>query len=826
GAATTFGQTAQPFKITYTDGTTATVNISLSSWTVSLGYPGETMVALTAYYNNGGGGRVTTSQAALYGYQIALDSTKIVKSITLPNNRNVVIVAMSLSTSSTPVAVAGSYVYTPPAGTGPAVGTVPLSVVFTPTDVNYLAATKTVNLIVNKALLTVTANNQTIAFGGSLSPYTASFTGFVNGDASSVVTGAASLSTIPATPTAAGTYPITAAQGTLTASNYSFTFVPGTLAITKINPALTWANPVGIVYGTALSSTQLNATASVPGTFTYTPALGSIPAAGTNILSVTFKPTDATDYNTVTQTVQIVVGQATPLITWGTPSSMTYGTALSALQLNATSTVVGTFVYTPAAGTVPAAGTGTLSVTFTPTDAGDYTSVTKTVSLTVNQATPVVTWTPPTAITYGTALSSTQLNASASVPGSFAYTPAVGNVPTGGTNTLSVIFTPTDTTNYTTVTKTVQLTVNKAIPLATWAPPAAITYGTALSATQLNARASVPGGFAYTPAAGAVLNAGTQTLSVTFTPTDTTNYIVVTQTVSLIVNKATLTVAAANANRFYNTANPTFTGTVTGGVNGDSFTESFTTTAILSSPVGAYPITPTTAGANLANYTVVINTGTLTVTQATPVVTWNNPASITYGTALSATQLNATASVPGAFVYTPAAGVVLNAGTQTLSVTFTPTDTTNYKSVTQTVQIIINQATLTVTAANASRIYNTPNPTFTGTVTGAANGDTFTESFTTAAVLSSPAGTYTIVPTAAGVNLGNYTVATTNGTLTITQATPVVTWNNPASITYGTAPSATQLNATASVPGGFAYTPAAGVVHNAGTQTLYRKSDR
>ncbi len=473
-------------------------------------------------------------------------------------------------------------------------------------------------------------------------------------------------------------------------------------------------------------------------------------SAGTDTLSVTFKPTDTTDYNTVTQTVQIVVSQATPPITWATPSPITYGTALSALQLNATSTVVGTFVYTPAAGTVPTAGTATLSVTFTPTDTVDYTSVTKTVSLIVNQAIPVVTWNPPTAITYGTALSTTQLNATASVPGSFVYTPAAGAVLNAGTQTLSVTFTPTDTTNYTTVTKTVQLTVNKATPVVTWAAPAPITYGTALSATQLNATASVPGSFAYTPAAGAILNAGTQTLSVTFTPTDTTNYTTVTQTVPLTVNKATLTVAAANASRAYNTANPTFTGTVTGAVNGDIFTESFTTTAILSSPVGTYPITPTATGANLANYTVVVNTGTLTITQATPVVTWNNPASITYGTALSATQLNATATVGGSFAYTPAAGVILNAGTQTLSVTFTPTDTTNYKSVTQTAQIIVNQATLTVTAANASRIYNTANPTFTGTVTGAVNGDTFTESFTTAAILSSPVGTYTIIPTATG----------------------------------------------------------------------------
>ena len=57
-----------------------------------------------------------------------------------------------------------------------------------------------------------------------------------------------------------------------------------------------------------------------------------------------------------------------------------------------------------------------------------------------------------------------------------------------------------------------QLTVNKAAPAITWATPAAITYGTALSATQLNASSTVAGTFVYTPAAGAVLTAGPQTL--------------------------------------------------------------------------------------------------------------------------------------------------------------------------------------------------------------------------------------------------------------------------------------------------------------------------
>ena len=65
--------------------------------------------------------------------------------------------------------------------------------------------------------------------------------------------------------------------------------------------------------------------------------------------------------------------------------------------------------------------------------------------------------------------------------------------------------------------------------------------------------------------------------------------------------------------------------------------------------------------------------------KATSTITWTAPADVTYGTALSATQLNATANTPGTFVYSPVAGTVLNAGAaQTLSVTFTPTDTANY----------------------------------------------------------------------------------------------------------------------------------------------------
>src|ERR1019366_5410043 len=130
--------------------------------------------------------------------------------------------------------------------------------------------------------------------------------------------------------------------------------------------------------------------------------------------------------------------------------------------------VLGSFVYTPAAGTVLAAATQTLSVTFTPTDTRDYTTATDTVTLLVNPRTPVINWPTPTAITYGTALSSTQLDATADVPGSFVYTPAAGTVLAAATQTLSVTFTPTDTRDYTTATDTVTLLVNPQTPVINW----------------------------------------------------------------------------------------------------------------------------------------------------------------------------------------------------------------------------------------------------------------------------------------------------------------------------------------------------------------------
>jgi hypothetical protein len=312
-------------------------------------------------------------------------------------------------------------------------------------------------------------------------------------------------------------------------------------------PHIAWAALTAIPYGTALSASQLNATADVPGVFTYTPTLGTVLSAGSHTLYVTFTPTDATNYSSATASVTLTVNQAVPLLNWAPPAAISYGTALSAVPLNVSADVPGVFTYAPSLSSVLPAGSHTLSVIFTPTDTTDYSTASASSALTVNQAAPALSWATPAAISYGTPLSAAQLNATANVPGVFTYTPSLGTVLSAGSQTLSVTFTPADATDYFIATASVTLKVNDLAPLLNWTTPAPISYGTALSAAQLNATANVPGVFTYNPSLGIVLSAGTHTLSVTFTPTDATDYSTATASVTLVVIQATPLISWAPA---------------------------------------------------------------------------------------------------------------------------------------------------------------------------------------------------------------------------------------------------------------------------------------
>ncbi len=100
------------------------------------------------------------------------------------------------------------------------------------------ASSTSLALTVAPVLLTITADNQTMVFGSPVPPLTFTPAGFVNGDTAAVLSGAPMLAS-PATSTSrVGTYPITIGPGTLTAANYAFAFVNGTLTITQATPVV------------------------------------------------------------------------------------------------------------------------------------------------------------------------------------------------------------------------------------------------------------------------------------------------------------------------------------------------------------------------------------------------------------------------------------------------------------------------------------------------------------------------------------------------------------------------------------------------------------
>ena len=233
--------------------------------------------------------------------------------------------------------------------------------------------------------------------------------------------------------------------------------------------------------------------------------------------------------------------------------------------------------------------------------------------------------------------------------------------------------------------------VLEATPVLTWAVPNSITYGTALDSTQLNAISPVAGTFSYTPAAGTVLNSGSNLLSVVFTPTDTVHYTSATGAVALMVLPAPLTTTAGNAGRSFGQPNPVFTVTLVGVTNGDNLTATASSSAGLASPVGSYAIMPALVDPSnrQTNYQVTLVNGSLTVSQAVVTLTWTNPAAVLYGTALSSAQLNASADAAGTFSYSPTNGAVLPAGTNALSVLFTPADATDYTSPAGVVSLVV-----------------------------------------------------------------------------------------------------------------------------------------
>ena len=199
-----------------------------------------------------------------------------------------------------------------------------------------------------------------------------------------------------------------------------------------------------------------------------------------------------------------------------------------------------------------------------------------------------------------------------------------------------------------------------------------------------------------------------------------TNYVLSSPTATAFasIGQKPASVTPTATGKTYGSVDPPLMGTLSGFLAADGVTAVFGRTAGEGVGGNPYTISATLSpAAALANYAIAYGTAAFTITPATPVVTWADPASITYPTPLGGTQLNATASVPGTFAYTPPAGTVLNVGdAQPLSVLFSPSDGSNYTTASAQVHI-------SVVAASAS-CPGDPSATLTRAVdqTGAAHG--------------------------------------------------------------------------------------------------------
>jgi hypothetical protein len=126
GAGANGNQLNQSFVVSYSDGTSSTFTQSLSSWLSPQGYAGESTVSTMAYRVSPTGA-TSAGPVYLYGYRFALNNAKSVASITLPNNANVFVLAVSLQPASAATPTAASPTFSPAGGNYGATQTVSLA---------------------------------------------------------------------------------------------------------------------------------------------------------------------------------------------------------------------------------------------------------------------------------------------------------------------------------------------------------------------------------------------------------------------------------------------------------------------------------------------------------------------------------------------------------------------------------------------------------------------------------------------------------------------------------------------------------------------------
>nr|WP_281392465.1 MBG domain-containing protein [Chitinophaga varians] len=618
---------------------------------------------------------------------------------------------------------------------------------------------------INKAMLTITANNKTRAYQQTNPVLDYSASGFKNGDNDAMYNGAPIITTTATASSDAGTYPIAITQGSLTALNYDFSFVDGTLTITKASQSITFPVPANKTYGDA--PITLNATSSAGLPVSYT--VNGPASINGNVLRIN--------------------GAGTVTVTADQAGDMNY---------NAASAVNQSFQVAKAYLTIKADNktreyyqhNPPLTYSYSGFVNGDDASV---VAGTINASTSADLF---------------------SLPGDYPILLSMG------VSTLNYVILPANGT----------LTITTAQQSITFPAISDKTYGDA--AFTLNAAASSNLPVTYSVVSGpATISGNTVTLTGAGTVTiaadqaGNSNYQPAAQaTQTFQVNKAMLTVTASSKTRAYKQANPALDYTITGYVGADNNSvvngqAAISTTADISSPAGAYPISVSPGSLSAANYDFRFTTGTLTVTPAGQQLTFAAIANKQYGDAAFALNATSDAGLPATFAVTGGPATVNGhtltiTGVGTVTVTATQTGDANYYAATPVSQsFTITRAPLLVKADDKQRAFGLANPALTYTITGFVYNDNSNvisgaPVLNTAANVTSAAGAYPIQVTAGSLSAANYTFTLADGTLTVGPADQSISFPAISDRTYGEA--AFTLNATASSALPVSYTVVSG----------------
>jgi hypothetical protein len=367
--------------ITATYGTTALQSSAIGSYpiTATLADPGNKQGNYSVTLNTG---NLTVAARAL---TVTADAQQKAYGIADP--------ALTYKITSGSLVNSDAFTGAPTRDAGENVGTYAIKQGTLALSSNYSVIYVGANLTISPASLTVKANNASMTYGGTLPAFSAAYSGFVNNDTASVLTGVPSFT--PATaPTAAGTYPITLAQGTLTATNYTFTFVNGTLTVNKAVLTVK-ANEASMTYGgtlptfsAAYSGFVNNDTQAVlAGAPSFTPATAP-GAVGTYPITPAQGTLAAVNYTFAFVNGTLTVSPATLTITPDGNKTKVVGSTFTAftgtvtgLQYNDTVSVTYSSAGAPSMAAVGTYDIAVATVTFTPgSSASNYTTIKNTAS--------------------------------------------------------------------------------------------------------------------------------------------------------------------------------------------------------------------------------------------------------------------------------------------------------------------------------------------------------------------------------------------------------------------------------------------------------------